>query len=297
MSPYRMPHLFKSIVWNLLFKNMISLYSQYCTANFWLQHIWWYENLLWPIYFDLGKQLYLIPNVLLWVGSKNHSSSSLQAACWSESIHVTRQMSKCIEPDMHQSHVRKLHMITLVPPDQSFSIFIPYCIFFLGKKEKPSIKSESYTPDIGFYLEYDTLKFVILLKPYKTGSHHKCFIWTHKESRDRNLKIRPQVDQTSNLSKQNKHCSSIILFPRLSFSFFSDGTILERDQPGREAIRWREVFIACRRWVMAWYKTGYKQNRWRRRDSKNLKCLPKVFIGDLWKLCVKTQPRVSRIIC
>jgi hypothetical protein len=55
-------------------------------------------------------------------------------------------------------------LIILVPPDHSFSIFIPYCVFFLGikKEKKLSIKSESYTPDIGFYLEYDTLKFVIL---------------------------------------------------------------------------------------------------------------------------------------
>ena len=33
------------------------------------KNIWRYENLVWPIYFDLGKQLYLIPNVCRGQGS------------------------------------------------------------------------------------------------------------------------------------------------------------------------------------------------------------------------------------
>lgn len=53
----------KSIVLNRLRLHTIQLYSQYCWAGFPLQNIWRYENLVWPIYFDLGKQLYLIANV------------------------------------------------------------------------------------------------------------------------------------------------------------------------------------------------------------------------------------------
>lgn len=53
----------KSIVLNRLRFHTIQLYSQYCWAGFLLRNIWRYENLVWPIYFDLGKQLYLVANV------------------------------------------------------------------------------------------------------------------------------------------------------------------------------------------------------------------------------------------
>lgn len=53
----------KSIVLNRLRLHTIQLYSRYCLAGFPLQNIWRYENLVWPIYFDLGEQLYLIANV------------------------------------------------------------------------------------------------------------------------------------------------------------------------------------------------------------------------------------------
>lgn len=91
MTSPRFPHLFKSIVLKRLCDDKIELYSQYCTAGFWLKHIWWYENLLWPIYFDLGKQLYLIPNVycgLAW--NITLPQSRMQVYCMSVMIKLNQ---------------------------------------------------------------------------------------------------------------------------------------------------------------------------------------------------------------
>lgn len=51
------PPSLKSIVLNRLRPRTIQLYSQYRWAGFLLRNIWRYENLAWPIYFDLGKTI------------------------------------------------------------------------------------------------------------------------------------------------------------------------------------------------------------------------------------------------